>query len=188
MFVWTLSWITKMTDRPAPGYTPARGEAKFPDLTLHKPPHGVRFLYRITLGLPDPHFYLPGAKTPSTLPQILNRDELVRLFTVARLRRRQQGQGDASRRRRVHPPLPPACAAARLHPAAPLRIARQSFQNRQARPMPSHACQSAFNIGQQDGAHRLGARDTQGDPDLHRQYGYGCRFVPNAPIILPISP
>ena len=44
--------------------------------------HGVRFLYRITLGLPDPHFYLPGAKTPSTLPQILNRDELVRLFTV----------------------------------------------------------------------------------------------------------
>ena len=25
-----------MTDRPAPGYTPARGEAKFPDLTLHK--------------------------------------------------------------------------------------------------------------------------------------------------------
>ena len=44
--------------------------------------HGVRFLYRITLGLPDPHFYLPGAKTPSTLPRILNRDELVRLFTV----------------------------------------------------------------------------------------------------------
>ena len=34
--------------------------------------HGVRFLYPITLGLPDPHFYLPGAKTPSTLPQILN--------------------------------------------------------------------------------------------------------------------
>ena len=24
MFVWTLSWITKVTDRPAPGYTPAR--------------------------------------------------------------------------------------------------------------------------------------------------------------------
>ena len=33
--------------------------------------HGVRFLYRITLGVPDPHFYVPGAKTPSTLPQIL---------------------------------------------------------------------------------------------------------------------
>ena len=44
--------------------------------------HGVRFLYRITLGLPDPHFYLPGAKTPSTLPEILNHDELVRLFSV----------------------------------------------------------------------------------------------------------
>ena len=44
--------------------------------------HGVRFLYRITLGVPDPHFYLPGAKTPSTLPEILNHEELVRLFTV----------------------------------------------------------------------------------------------------------
>ena len=44
--------------------------------------HGVRFLYRITLGVPDPHFYVPGAKEPSTLPQILNHDELVRLFTV----------------------------------------------------------------------------------------------------------
>ena len=44
--------------------------------------HGVRFLYRITLGLPDPHFYVPGAKTPSTLPRILNRGELVRLFIV----------------------------------------------------------------------------------------------------------
>ena len=44
--------------------------------------HGVRFLFRITLGVPDPHFYLPGAKTPSTLPEILNHDELVRLFTV----------------------------------------------------------------------------------------------------------
>ena len=44
--------------------------------------HGVRFFYRITLGRPDPHFFVPGAKTPSTLPQILNSDELVRLFTV----------------------------------------------------------------------------------------------------------
>ena len=42
----------------------------------------MRFFYRITLGLPDPHFYVPGAKVPSTLPQILNHDELVRLFTV----------------------------------------------------------------------------------------------------------
>ena len=44
--------------------------------------HGIRFFYRITLGLPEPHFYLPGAKTPSTLPELLNHDELVRLFNV----------------------------------------------------------------------------------------------------------
>ena len=44
--------------------------------------HGVRFFFRITLGRPDPHFYVPGAKVPSTLPQILNHEELVRLFTV----------------------------------------------------------------------------------------------------------
>ena len=44
--------------------------------------HGIRFFYRITLGLPDPHFYLPGAKTPSILPELLNHDELVRLFSV----------------------------------------------------------------------------------------------------------
>ena len=44
--------------------------------------HGVRFFFRITLGRPDPHFYVPGAKVPTVLPQILNHDELVRLFTV----------------------------------------------------------------------------------------------------------
>ena len=44
--------------------------------------HGIRFFYRITLGLPEPHFYLPGAKTPSTLPELLNHDELVRMFSV----------------------------------------------------------------------------------------------------------
>ena len=46
--------------------------------------HGVRFLYRITLGLPDPHFYLPNrcqdAVHPASDPQPF--DELVRLFTV----------------------------------------------------------------------------------------------------------
>ena len=46
--------------------------------------HGIRFLYRITLGRPDPHFYVPGARTPSVLPEILSHDELVRLFTVTR--------------------------------------------------------------------------------------------------------
>ena len=45
--------------------------------------HAIRFFYRITLGLPDPHLYVPGAKQPSKLPEILNHDELVRLFTVA---------------------------------------------------------------------------------------------------------
>ena len=42
----------------------------------------VRFLFRTTLGVPDPHFYVSGAKTPSTLPEILNHDELVRLFSL----------------------------------------------------------------------------------------------------------
>ena len=40
---------------------------------------------------------------------------------MARLRPRQQGQGHDPRRRRVHPPIPPARAPARLHSAAPLR-------------------------------------------------------------------
>ena len=45
--------------------------------------HGLRFFYRITLGSPEPHFYHPGAKEPSKLPEMLSHDELVRLFTVA---------------------------------------------------------------------------------------------------------
>ena len=45
--------------------------------------HGLRFFYRITLQLPDAQFYLPGAKEASKLPQILNDEELVRLFTVS---------------------------------------------------------------------------------------------------------
>ena len=49
--------------------------------------HGIRFLYRITLGVPEPHFYPPGAKTPSTLPELLNHDELVRLFSVTTSRK-----------------------------------------------------------------------------------------------------
>jgi len=43
----------------------------------------LRFFYRITLQYPDAHFYIPGAKVPSNLPQILSDDELVRLFTVS---------------------------------------------------------------------------------------------------------
>ena len=44
--------------------------------------HGLRFFYRVTLRLPDPILYVPGAKQPAKLPEILNQDELVRLFTV----------------------------------------------------------------------------------------------------------
>ena len=46
--------------------------------------HGILFLFRITLGIPDRHFYVPGAKTPSRLPEILNHEELMRLFSVTR--------------------------------------------------------------------------------------------------------
>ena len=44
--------------------------------------HGLRFFYRITLGWSEPHFYLPGAKEPSRLPEVLSQEEVVRLFTV----------------------------------------------------------------------------------------------------------
>ena len=44
--------------------------------------HALRFFFRITLARPDPHFFVPGAKHPSRLPQLLNHEELVRLFTV----------------------------------------------------------------------------------------------------------
>jgi site-specific recombinase XerD len=44
--------------------------------------HGLRFFYRITLGWPDPHFYLPGPKQPLTLPEVLSPVELLRLFRV----------------------------------------------------------------------------------------------------------
>ena len=45
--------------------------------------HGLRFFYQITLDRPVTQFYLPCAKEPSKLPQILSHEELVRLFTVA---------------------------------------------------------------------------------------------------------
>ena len=40
-------------------------------------------LRHLDISLPDPHFYVPGTKTRSTLAQILNDDELVRLSTVS---------------------------------------------------------------------------------------------------------
>jgi site-specific recombinase XerD len=45
--------------------------------------HGLRFFYRVTLDLPNTQFYLPCAKEPSKLPEILSHEEIVRLFTVA---------------------------------------------------------------------------------------------------------
>ena len=45
--------------------------------------HGLRFFYQVTLDRPATQFYLPCAKEPSKLPQILSHEELVRLFTVA---------------------------------------------------------------------------------------------------------
>ncbi len=44
--------------------------------------HGLRFFYQVTLEWPATQFYLPCAKEPSKLPQILTHEELVRLFTV----------------------------------------------------------------------------------------------------------
>lgn len=44
--------------------------------------HGLRFFYRVTLDRPNTEFYLPCAREPSKLPQILSHEELVRLFTV----------------------------------------------------------------------------------------------------------
>ena len=58
---------------------------------------------------------------------------------MARLRSREQAQGDAARRRGVRPPLPPACASARIHAAAPLRRARQSGTDSHPRPVPRPA-------------------------------------------------
>lgn len=44
--------------------------------------HGLRFFYRVTLDRPATEFYLPCAKEPSKLPEILSHEEIVRLFTV----------------------------------------------------------------------------------------------------------
>ena len=51
--------------------------------------HAIRLFYCVTLGLPEPHFYLPGAQAPSTLLVLLNQDELVRLFSITTNRKRR---------------------------------------------------------------------------------------------------
>ena len=44
--------------------------------------YGIRFFYRITLQRPEPYFYVPAAKRSSKLPEILNSEQLVRLFAA----------------------------------------------------------------------------------------------------------
>ncbi len=44
---------------------------------------GIRFFYRITLGRPEPYFYVPTAKQGSKLPVLLNRDQIAKLFNAA---------------------------------------------------------------------------------------------------------
>ena len=83
----------------------------------------------------SPRRHRPGRLQPP--PRRLRRR--AGAFPMARLRPRQQAQGDAPRRRRVHPTLPPARAPAPLYPAAPLRIAGQSRARSQARPVSNPA-------------------------------------------------
>lgn len=44
--------------------------------------HGLRFLYRVTLGRGDTVFRLPCARQPKRLPEILDQEEVARLFRV----------------------------------------------------------------------------------------------------------
>jgi site-specific recombinase XerD len=44
--------------------------------------HGLRFFYRITLGRSMPAFYVPCAKEPSKLPQILSQEEVTKLIQM----------------------------------------------------------------------------------------------------------
>jgi len=51
--------------------------------------HGLRFFYCITLGWSQIYLYLPCAKEPSTLPEVLSQEEIVRLLTVTTNRRQR---------------------------------------------------------------------------------------------------
>ena len=51
--------------------------------------HGLRFFYNVTLGWSTIHLYLPCAKEPSTLPEILSQEEIVRLLTVTTNRKQR---------------------------------------------------------------------------------------------------
>jgi site-specific recombinase XerD len=51
--------------------------------------HGLRFFYCITLGWSAIYLYLPCAKEPSTLPEILSHEEIKRLLTVTSNRKQR---------------------------------------------------------------------------------------------------
>ena len=51
--------------------------------------HGLRFFYCVTLGWSAIYLYLPCAKEPSTLPEILSQDEIKRLLTVTTNRKQR---------------------------------------------------------------------------------------------------
>ncbi len=44
--------------------------------------HGMQFLYHVTLNRPSTAFFIPRAREPLKLPEILSHEELVRLFTL----------------------------------------------------------------------------------------------------------
>ena len=46
--------------------------------------HGLRFFYRVTLGRSEASFYVPCAKEPTLLPEILSGQELVALFEASK--------------------------------------------------------------------------------------------------------
>lgn len=50
--------------------------------TLNVHACALRFLYRVTLRRPETEFFIPVARQPSRLPEILSRDEVNRLFGV----------------------------------------------------------------------------------------------------------
>lgn len=50
--------------------------------SCHTIRHGLRFFYQVTLDRPATEFYLPCAKEPSKLPEILSHEGIVRLFMV----------------------------------------------------------------------------------------------------------
>ena len=64
-----------MTDRPAPGYTPARGDPKFPDLTLHKPTSSERLTALVEESDALARIVAKNPSAPVSLLRVLSRSE-----------------------------------------------------------------------------------------------------------------